>query len=92
MLDVLAGRIRGSQLQGTLTLNEKPAGKKLKRYSQYVTQEDVFVATQTTFETLQFRAGLCMPATISQNDRLNRINTVVDVMGLTKVKHSKVCP
>ena len=90
LLDVLAGRIRGSNLQGEVFLNGKPDRKHLRRCSQYVMQEDVFVATQTVLETLKFRAGLCMPSAIPQTERLQCIASVLDVMGLAKVGHSKV--
>ena len=90
LLDALAGRNKGDHLKGEVLLNGKPAPKYLRRYSQYVPQEDAFVATQTTLETIKFRAALTIPSSVPKKERNSRIEAVIEVMGLFKVKNTKV--
>ena len=92
LLDALAGRKgkTGPNFQGRVLLNGKPAGKYLRRYSQYVPQEDAFVATLTTLETIKFRAGLTIPSSCPKTERAARIAAVIEVLGLRKVRDTKV--
>ena len=90
LLDALAGRNKGDHLKGEVLLNGKPAAKYLRRYSQYVPQEDAFVATQTTLETIKFRAALTIPSSVPKKERDSRIEAVIEVMGLYKVTNTKV--
>ena len=90
LLDALAGRKSGKDLEGRVLLNGRPAGKWFRRLSQYVPQEDAFVATQTALETVAFRAALTIPSTVSKKERKQRVHSVIEILGLLKVKDTKV--
>lgn len=90
LLDVLAGRRRGKNVVGQVTMNGKPCGPEFRRISGYVPQEDSFVATLTALETLNFRAALTLPADTSKAARTERIKAVLETMGLWRVRDSKV--
>ena len=64
LLDILANRKSTGTIEGTLAFNGAPLDKEtsalLKRISGYVTQEDVFLSTQTVSENLRFFAKLTM--------------------------------
>lgn len=90
MLDVLAGRKFGKGVEGVITLNDQVMTRELSnRCISYVGQEDVFMPTLSAWESLLFVSQLCM-ASASTAERHARMDTVLDRMGLLKVKHSKV--
>ena len=76
-------------------MNGAPLGDKFKRSSTYVAQEDVFVPTLSAWETLHFQAILRLPKGTSRSDIKQRMDDVMDVMGLSRVKTTQVtfsCP
>lgn len=91
MLDVLAGRKYGQGVEGLITLNGHAMTRELSnRCISYVGQEDVFMPTLSAWEALLFVSQLCM-APQPKAERAARMNAVLEQMGLTKVKYSKVC-
>ncbi len=90
MLDVLAGRKYGKGVEGLITLNGHVMTRELSnRCISYVGQEDVFMPTLSAWEALLFVSQLCM-APAPKAERAARMNAVLEQMGLTKVKNSKV--
>lgn len=71
-------------------MNGAPLGDKFKRCSAYVAQEDVFQPTMNAWETLQFFATLRLPRGISRADIKQRMEDVLAVMGLTRVRFTQV--
>lgn len=53
-------------------------------------QDDVAMRTLTERENLQFSAALRLPTTMTQHEKNERINTVIQELGLSKVADSKV--
>ena len=93
LLDVLAGRRSGSKnVFGEVSMNGAPCGVMFRRISAYVPQDDVFVATLTAMETLKFRAALTVPSTVLKTQRKQRIQAVLETMGLWRVRDTKVGP
>lgn len=90
MLDVLAGRKVGQGVEGVITLNGHVLTRELaNRCISYVGQEDVFMPTMSTWESLLFVTQLCMEPAL-KSVRAARMDAVLEQMGLLKVKHSKV--
>ena len=71
-------------------MNGAPLGDKFKRCSAYVAQEDVFQPTMSAWETLQFFAILRLPRGMSKADIKQRMEDVLAVMGLTRVRFTQV--
>ncbi|XP_077998523.1 uncharacterized protein LOC144451525 [Glandiceps talaboti] len=85
LLNVLAGRKNKSDLEnGTITLNGQPLSKRLRRRISYVLQEDVFFDNLTLYDTLRFAAMLCLPATITKEDKLKKMDNVISALDLGK--------
>ena len=91
LLNILAQRKAGKRVDGSILMNSQPLGQLFQRVSAYVTQEDVFVAMLTAHETLQFVAALTLPPAISFQAREQRIRSVLTILGLLRVKSTKVC-
>lgn len=91
-MDILAQRKSAGKLAGQVWMNGRPLGQKFKRVSAYVSQEDVFVPTMSAWETLLFHARLRTDKKLTTAEMEERMEEVLTVMGLQRVKHTVVCP
>ncbi|KAI7830244.1 P-loop containing nucleoside triphosphate hydrolase protein [Gamsiella multidivaricata] len=95
LLDLLADRQARNvgKLQGEILLNDVPIkeyGSIRKRLVGYVTQEDDFIETLTVLETLTFAAKMRLPRSMSNKDKLARVDAVMQELNLTHIKDTKV--
>ncbi|CAN4102863.1 unnamed protein product [Withania somnifera] len=87
LLTGLGGRLSG-RLDGTITYNGKPFKNAMKRYTGFVTQDDVLYPHLTVTETLVFTALLRLPKTLSHMEKVAHAEAVIYQLGLTKCKDS----
>lgn len=90
LLDVLAARKDPRGLSGDVLINGAPQPANFKCSSGYVVQDDVVMGTLTVRENLQFSAALRLPTTMKNDEKNERINTIIKELGLSKVADSKV--
>lgn len=90
LLDVLAARKDPQGLSGDVLINGAPQPANFKCTSGYVVQDDVVMGTLTVRENLQFSAALRLPTTMTNHEKNERINKVIQELGLAKVADSKV--
>ncbi|XP_008991251.1 broad substrate specificity ATP-binding cassette transporter ABCG2 isoform X2 [Callithrix jacchus] len=90
LLDVLAARKDPSGLSGDVLINGALRPANFKCNSGYVVQDDVVMGTLTVRENLQFSAALRLPTTMTNHEKNERINRVIQELGLDKVADSKV--
>ncbi|XP_066135184.1 broad substrate specificity ATP-binding cassette transporter ABCG2-like isoform X2 [Saccopteryx bilineata] len=90
LLDILAARKDPQGLSGDVLINGAPRPANFKCNSGYVVQDDVVMGTLTVRENLQFSAALRLPTTMTNHEKNERINMVIQELGLTKVADSKV--
>ncbi|KAG2438719.1 hypothetical protein HXX76_005264 [Chlamydomonas incerta] len=88
LLNTLACRLdRGVNVQGELKLNGQDySNAELKKLSGYVMQDDLLNAHLTVEETLRYTAELRMPRTTTPEERQERVETVMNSVGLTHVR------
>ncbi|KAN0003166.1 hypothetical protein ACTFIZ_009329 [Dictyostelium cf. discoideum] len=89
LLDILAQRKSTGKITGQLLVNGKEIGEAYKKYCSYVTQEDVLLQTYTVFETLKFYADLKL-ACVSEIEKIKRVEKVIEDVGLTLKRDSRV--
>ncbi|KAM9980790.1 hypothetical protein ACTFIY_003098 [Dictyostelium cf. discoideum] len=89
LLDILAQRKSNGKITGQLLVNGKEIGEAYKKYCSYVTQEDVLLQTYTVFETLKFYADLKL-ASVSEIEKIKRVEKVIEDVGLTLKRDSRV--
>ena len=65
-------------------------GVQFKRNSAYVAQEDCFVPTMSANETLVFTATLTLPKSVTPEERMQRIEEVLRIMGLWRSRETQV--
>ena len=79
------------QQTGTLTLNGRPYDNSmLKSVSGYVMQDDLVNAHLTVFETLKYAAELRMPASTPRQERLDMVESVMDLVGIVHCRDTIV--
>lgn len=86
LLDILTMRKTVGELSGEVMMNGQAREGGFLRMSSYVPQEDNFIPTMTTLETLTFFARLVLPRTTSSEERRRRVEEVLFMVGL---KHAK---
>uniref|UniRef100_A0A250XZX9 ATP-binding cassette sub-family G member 2-like protein n=2 Tax=Castor canadensis TaxID=51338 RepID=A0A250XZX9_CASCN len=90
LLDVLAARKDPHGLSGDVLLNGAPRPANFKCISGYVEQDDVVMDNLTVRENLQFSAALRLPTTMTNDEKNERINTIIKELGLDAVADFKV--
>ncbi|XP_057358408.1 broad substrate specificity ATP-binding cassette transporter ABCG2 [Manis pentadactyla] len=90
LLDILAARKDPHGLSGDVLVNGAPQPANFKCNSGYVVQDDVVMGTLTVRENLQFSAALRLPSTMTNHEKSERVNKVIQELGLSKVADSKV--
>ena len=86
MLNILAGRVDGGSLSGSITLQGSCRSKKSwKRQTGYVEQEDIMYRTLTVRENLEYAARLRLSSTEwTLTEKLARVDHVIGRLGLNK--------
>ncbi|XP_069486642.1 broad substrate specificity ATP-binding cassette transporter ABCG2-like isoform X2 [Ambystoma mexicanum] len=90
LLDALAARKDPHGLSGEVLIDGAQQPPNFKCISGYVVQDDIVMGTLTVRENLQFSAALRLPRSIRQKEKEERIDQIINELGLTKVAHSKV--
>ncbi|KAL4155441.1 hypothetical protein PRNP1_007551 [Phytophthora ramorum] len=91
LLDILADRIGSGTIQGDIALNGAARDiKTFRAVSSYVAQEDSLLGSFTVLETLEMAANLSLPSSISHREVVERVQNVIDEMGLRVCEHALV--
>eukprot|EP00878_Enallax_costatus_P009038 GHUV01009450.1.p1 GENE.GHUV01009450.1~~GHUV01009450.1.p1 ORF type:complete len:320 (+),score=81.64 GHUV01009450.1:240-1199(+) len=83
LLTVLGGR-SAMKYKGHVTVNGAPYTKATRRRIGFVLQDDVLFESLTVKETLTYAALLRLPGSMKHEEKLQRVDTVVDALGLRK--------
>ncbi|KAF5897265.1 ATP-binding cassette sub-family G member 2-like, partial [Clarias magur] len=89
-LDVLAARKDPHGLTGEVLIDGAPQPPNFKCLSGYVVQDDVVMGTLTVRENLRFSAALRLPMSISQKEKEEKVERLIEELGLTKVADARV--
>ena len=94
LLNLLAGRITSASKftsSGQVLVNGRKRNfKSFKKISAYVMQNDDMFAELTVQEQIRFSSLLRLPSTMPQEKKLQRVDKVVQELGLSKVRDSVV--
>ncbi|KAL6046864.1 ABC2 type transporter superfamily protein [Balamuthia mandrillaris] len=84
LLNLLAGRVRLGKVKGTKMMMDGYTynTKDLKNLSGYVMQDDLLFPYLTVWETLRYAALLRLPPTMSNSEKLERVDSVICKLGL----------
>ncbi|KNA17322.1 hypothetical protein SOVF_080980 [Spinacia oleracea] len=84
LLNALSGRLRGHALTGSILANDKKLTKQIQKRTGFVTQDDVLYPHLTVRETLLYCALLRLPNTLTKDDKMNVVDSVMGELGLHK--------
>ncbi|CAI5705214.1 hypothetical protein KXD40_008721 [Peronospora effusa] len=88
LMDCISGR--NSAVDGEITLNGHPWSDTSKRLASYVMQDDLFYQTITVKEHLMFQAKLRMGKTFTEEEYMNRVDEVMEELGLMKCRDTLI--
>ncbi|DBA00883.1 TPA: hypothetical protein N0F65_008526 [Lagenidium giganteum] len=88
LLDCISARNHG--VRGAVTLNGNKWTKAIKRFTAYVMQDDLFYETITVREHLVFQARLRMGSKFTPEQYLERVDTVMEELGLVKCRDTLI--
>lgn len=89
-LNVLADKLSGN-ISGNVTVNGHARDSKaFVRAASYVSQEDSLLPNLTVWETVSISAKLRLPASLSDEEKMKRTEAVIDDLGLSHVRNSRV--
>lgn len=89
-LDVLAARKDPAGLSGEVLIDGAHQPPNFKCLSGYVVQDDVVMGTLTVRENFRFSAALRLPTSVSQKEKEEKINKLIQELGLGRVADSRV--
>ncbi|CAB4289194.1 unnamed protein product [Prunus armeniaca] len=88
LLNLLSGRVKLNS--GTITYNDQPYTKSLKRRIGYVMQDDLLFPHLTVKETLTYAALLRLPITLTRNQKEERAMDVINELGLERCQDTLI--
>lgn len=86
-MNVLSRRNK-SGVSGELLFNGTKPTSDIKRQIGYVLQDDVLFPRLTVHETLSYAAQLRQPAHLSYEEKMCRVDEVINALNLNKARHS----
>eukprot|EP00127_Corallochytrium_limacisporum_P002444 Clim_evm1s128 gene=Clim_evmTU1s128 len=90
LMDIVLSRKNMGNFSGTTLYNGRELTPFLKKKLGYVAAECARVPTLTVRETLMFAAELRLPENFTKDMREDRVNDIMDHLGLTHVADNKV--
>lgn len=90
MLDILAGRKHRRNVSGEIYIDGSPIPSSFKYMVGYVVQDDILSGTLTVRENLMFSANLRLSSDVSLTERENRVEKVIDELGLKSCADTRI--
>ncbi|GJN30346.1 hypothetical protein PR202_gb18641 [Eleusine coracana subsp. coracana] len=91
LLSILGGRpARADHVEGTISYNDEPYCKSLKRRIGFVTQDDVLFTHLTVKETLTYAALLRLPKTMTRQQKKERAMDIIYELGLERCQDTMI--
>ncbi|KAE8443953.1 hypothetical protein EG329_001177 [Mollisiaceae sp. DMI_Dod_QoI] len=82
LLNVLAQRIHMGVVQGDILMNGLPLGNNFARRTGYVESQDVHLSEFTVRETLRFSAQLRLPRHVSDKEKNEYVEEVIEMLDM----------
>ncbi|KJE95696.1 hypothetical protein CAOG_06121 [Capsaspora owczarzaki ATCC 30864] len=92
LLDVLACRSpKDGRIEGQVLLNDRPmTAAAMRDVAGYVVQDDRLLPNLTVHETLMYVALLRLPPSMSHEQRMARVTSVIAELGLRSVSNTRI--
>eukprot|EP00656_Telonema_subtile_P053194 TRINITY_DN7629_c0_g2_i2.p1 TRINITY_DN7629_c0_g2~~TRINITY_DN7629_c0_g2_i2.p1 ORF type:complete len:1340 (+),score=312.89 TRINITY_DN7629_c0_g2_i2:188-4207(+) len=91
LLAGLAGKASYAHLSGEIRVNGQVSElHKYKKLTGFVPQEDIMHRRLTPHENIMMSACLRLPAELSHQTRIRIVNSVIETLGLTMIRHNQI--
>jgi len=90
LLSAIAGRAKFVKSEGVITFNGQELTKSIKRRVGFVMQDDLLFESLTVYESCYYAAMLRCPRTMTHQEKLDRVQTVLNALGLNKCKNTLI--
>ena len=92
LLDILACNMQsGGRVEGQILVNgQRRNAREFRRHSCYVLQTDVLLSSATVRESIATSAMLKLPATESIKTKMDKVDQVLKVLGLTEARNTLI--
>lgn len=90
LVEILAGKSKSGVVSGNFSVRaEAVDGKKSPRVG-FVPQQDILPATLTVFEALLFAARLRLPESVTDEEKHERVNVLLEMLGISAIKDTRI--
>jgi ATP-binding cassette subfamily G (WHITE) protein 2 len=92
LLDILADRKVRYSYEGRVLINNypRPASLAYRYMVGYVVQDDIYSGTLTVRENIVFSANLRLSQSVTREERLERVNRIIEQLGLSKCADTRM--
>ena len=89
-MEILSGKNKSGVVSGRFSfLSESHGARKAPRIG-FVPQQDILPPTLTVFEALLFAARLRLPENITDAEKHERVNTLLEKLGIASIKNARI--
>ncbi|KAK3702963.1 hypothetical protein QZH41_012414, partial [Actinostola sp. cb2023] len=92
LLNTLSGKAYYGKREGQIKINglEVDDLKSIRTIIGFVPQEDTMHRSLTICEILHYQAELRLPTDVTSAEKRHRVNQIIELLGLSKVKNTKI--
>eukprot|EP00750_Incisomonas_marina_P025692 INCI5628.2.p1 GENE.INCI5628.2~~INCI5628.2.p1 ORF type:complete len:1395 (-),score=220.73 INCI5628.2:24-3857(-) len=90
MLNVLSQKLSPDQVEGSIRIGNHVVTKRDRRNMGFVFQDDLMLSNLTVRETILTSAELKLPVSLPSNEKKKRVDALISVLGLSKVKDQSI--
>ena len=93
LLNLISGNPTAGRSEGKICLNGIDvfdSMSRIRELSAFIQQDDILLGTQTVREAIILSARLRLPKSMPDEEKLRRVDDVIEILGLTKCKDTLV--
>jgi len=90
LVELLAGKNKSGAVSGRIDLISDSSDSKRPPRIGFVAQQDILPPTLTVFETLLFAARLRLPESVTDQEKQERVNNLLQKLGISNISNTRV--
>ncbi|KAF9484945.1 hypothetical protein BDN70DRAFT_871937 [Pholiota conissans] len=89
LVEILAGKSKSGEISGQCSVLSDSITASAPRVG-FVPQQDILPATLTVFETLLFAARLRLPENVTDKEKKERVDTLLEKLGISEIRNARI--
>ena len=90
LVEILAGKAKAGHAVGRVSFSSDGAATATNPRVGFVPQQDVLPPMLTVYEALLFAARLRLPESIPDEEKISRVEVVIDKLGIKSIRDSRI--